>query len=276
MKRRLLAIALAALLAVLGMAAVLAYVHKANDRAVTGLKADTVMFATEAIPAGTPLGNAQKQGLLAAEKVPVGSLSAAPVQSVTAANAHKVLGTNLAKGQLLLQNMLASAASVATGSGGFVIPKDMVAVTVQMCISEDVAEYVTVGSYVAVFDAYALGKGSQIQRTCDVQHQITASPTVANPLGGVGASIVLTKVQVLAVGENPNAQGGSPGSTSALAASSSSASSDSVLVTLAVDQADAERLIMIDELGLPYMALLGPTSKTEFDSPANATPLFRP
>ena len=33
---------------------------------------------------------------------------------------------------------------------------------------------------------------------------------------------------------------------------------------------------MIDELGLPYMALLGPTSKTEFDGPANLTPLFRP
>jgi pilus assembly protein CpaB len=274
LKRRLLAIALAALLAVLGMAAVVAYVHKANDRAVNGLKADTVMYARVAIPADTQLRVAQKQGLLASEKVPVGSLSSPGVQSVTATNARMVLGTNVAKGQLLLQNMLASAGSVTPSSGGFVIPGHLVAVTVLMCIQEDVADYPVPGSYVAVFDTYALGKGSQIQRTCDVDHQITASPTTANPLGGVGTSIVLTKVLVLAVGENPNAQGSSSGNTSALAASSSSAS-ESVLVTLAVDQADAERLIMIAELGLPYMALLGPNSKTAFDGPGNSVQLFR-
>jgi pilus assembly protein CpaB len=273
LKRRLLAIALAALLAVLGMAAVVAYVHKANDRAVNGLKADTVMYARVAIPADTQLRVAQKQGLLASEKVPVGSLTSPGVPSVTAANGHMVLGTNVAKGQLLLQNMLASAGSVTPSSGGFVIPGHLVAVTMLMCIQEDVANYVTPGSFVAVFDTYALGKGSQIQRTCDVGHQVTASPTTANPLGGVGTSIVLTKVQVLAVGENPNAPGGSSGNTSALAASSSS--SESVLVTLAVDQADAERLIMIAELGLPYMALLGPNSKTAFDGPSNSAQLFR-
>jgi hypothetical protein len=47
-----------------------------------------------------------------------------------------------------------------------------------------------------------------------------------------------------------------------------------VLVTLAVYQADAERLILLDEAGLPYLALLTPTSQTKFDT--NVDPLFQP
>ena len=51
MKRRLLTIALAFMLGVLGLVAVLAYVHKANDRAIAGLKAlgDHVNAATRSI-----------------------------------------------------------------------------------------------------------------------------------------------------------------------------------------------------------------------------------
>ena len=40
MKRRILTIALAVLLAAVGTVAVLAYVHQANNRAVEGVKAD--------------------------------------------------------------------------------------------------------------------------------------------------------------------------------------------------------------------------------------------
>ena len=56
MRTRLLTITLAAVLALLGAVAVLAYVRQANERAVNGLKAETVMVANGAIPAGTSLG----------------------------------------------------------------------------------------------------------------------------------------------------------------------------------------------------------------------------
>jgi hypothetical protein len=49
----LLTIALAFMLGVLGLVAVLAYVHKANDRAIAGLKAVTVLEASSPINAGT-------------------------------------------------------------------------------------------------------------------------------------------------------------------------------------------------------------------------------
>ncbi len=181
-----------------------------------------------------------------------------------------------ATGQVLLQNMLVSATKV-TATGSLPIPTGMVAVTVQLCVPEAVAEYVTAGSEVAVFDTYANGRGSTISRTCNPGHEVVNSAAIASP-ALVDTRIVLTKAEVLAVGQNPSAQGTSPAAPRQLAdpASSASALDGSVLVTLAVNQADAERLIMIDEVGLPYMALLGPTSKTAFDNPATPNYLFRP
>jgi pilus assembly protein CpaB len=268
LRRRTLTIALAGMLALLGAVAVLAYARQANIRAVAGLKAETVLAATGTIRAGTTLGTAQHEHLLTSEKVPVSSLSTAPVHSVTVANAHLVMSANVATGQVLLQNMLASTASVTAG-GGFVIPTGMVAVAVNMCVSEAVADYVTPGSYVAVFDTIVNAQGSQVQRTCDTAHAATGA--VRNTQA-VSTLLVLKKAEVLAVGQNsvtPSTSGANSATVTTDPSSSSSSSQDQVLVTLAVSQADAERLIVVDEVGLPYMALLGANSNTGFTPPVN-------
>ena len=59
MKRRTLTIGLAVLLAVLGTAAVLAYVRQANNRALEGVQAVTVLVAGKVIPSGTSASAAQ-------------------------------------------------------------------------------------------------------------------------------------------------------------------------------------------------------------------------
>jgi pilus assembly protein CpaB len=267
--RRTLTIALAGILALLGAVAVLAYARQANNRAIAGIQAETVLAAADPIPAGTSLSTAQHEHLLTSEKVPEASLSTEPVQSVTAANAHLVVSANVAAGQLILQNMLVSATSVTAG-GSFTIPAGMVAVTVNMCVSEAVAEYATPGAYVAVFNT--LVTGSEVQRTCDTTH-IAIPGGVIRTTQGAATMLVLQKAEVLAVGQNPVTQSTSGGPTVATdPASSSSASQGEVLVTLAVSQADAERLILIDEVGLPYMALLGSSSSTAYTPPVN---LFR-
>ena len=70
MKSRLLTITLAAVLALLGAVAVLAYVRQANNRAVAGQKAETVIVASGAITAGTSLSEAKVKNELAYETVP--------------------------------------------------------------------------------------------------------------------------------------------------------------------------------------------------------------
>jgi pilus assembly protein CpaB len=265
-----LTITLAAVLGLVGVVAVFAYVRQADERAVNGVKAETVMVAAGAIPAGTSLTKAQQDHLLGTEKLPTSSLSTPAVQSVTASNEHLVMTANVAQGQVLLQNMLAPAASV-TASGSFIVPPGMVAVAVDLCITEAVGNYLAAGSEVAVFDTIA-GKGSQVQRGCQAQHDILNSDVIARP-GGAATLLVLQKAEVLAVGQNPaaaNTSGGNNVTASADPSSSSlSSQAGEEFVTLAVDQADAERLILIDEVGMPYLALLGPESSTAFTPPVN-------
>jgi pilus assembly protein CpaB len=253
LKRRLLTIVLAAVLAVFGMVAVLAYARQANVRAVNGLKAETVMVAKAAIPAGTSLRDAQQADRLTTETVPVSSLSAKPVQSITAANAHLVMSATVATGQLLLQNMLVPASSVVS-SNSFVIPKGMVAVTVQMCVSEAVAGYLTAGSDVMVYGTVPTSQKVTVQRSCNQDHS-------AVPFGGATTAVVLQKVLVLSVAQAPaGAQGASSASSSALAdAANSSLSSGTVSVTFAVTPgAEADQLIQVAQVELPYLALLQP------------------
>jgi pilus assembly protein CpaB len=272
-RTRLLTITLAVVLALLGAVAVLAYARQANQRALDGQKAETVVVASGPIPGGTSLAKAQQGGLLSTEKVPESSLSltAPAVRSVTAANENKVLSGAVAKGQILLENMLASAASV-TANGGFVIPPGKIAVTVNLCIPEGVADYLVPGSYVAVFDTVATK--AQVQRTCEAQHAVLNG--IANP-ATAATLLVLQKAEVLAVGQNlattNTAAGNNVAATTDPSASSAASSiQGEELVTLAVDQPDAQRLMLIDEVGMPYLALLGPGSSMKFMGPV---PLFQ-
>ncbi len=267
MRSRLLAIVLAAVLALAGAAAVLAYVRQANERAIAGLKTVDVIAAKGTISPRTSLGEAQREGLLTTETLPESSVPGDALRS-TAGLSGLVFSATVQPAQLLLRPMLVPATQAAAASV-LPIPTGMVAVTVQMCVQEAVADYITAGSDVAVFDTYVTGKASPPGRTCDVAH------TGINP-ALMATRIVLTRASVLAVGVSPAATGTSAGSASTVTDPTSTSVSGSVLVTLAVDQADAERLMSIDELGLPYMALLTPASKTSFDNPANLTPVFQP
>ena len=252
MKRRILTIAAAILLAALGTVSVLAYVHQANTRAVNGLKAVSVLVAQGAIPAGTPAGQALRDGLLDSQKLPVASVPTDAVRVITPDLAGLVTSAPVQSGQLLLRPMLVAATQV---TGGVAIPRGMVAVTIQMCLPEAVAGYVTAGSEVAVFDTFG-SKNLNVQETCNGSHQAQAA-------GAVHTAIVLPKVEVLSVGPAPASASSGGALTSG---SASTASQGTVLVTLAVRQADAERLIQLDEAGLPYLALLTPTSQTGFDT----------
>jgi pilus assembly protein CpaB len=255
-RTRLLTITLAAVLALLGVVAILAYVRHANERAVNGLKAETVLVAAQAIPATTSLDQAQQQGWLTTEQVPVSSLNNPgnpPVHSVTASNGHEVVSAGVTKGQVLLTNMLASSPAAITQGGGasLSLPQGDIAVTMEMCLDADVAGYVQPGSYIAVFDTYAIG--GVMQYTC-TSHQA--------PQGGkVGVAAVVPSVLVLSI--TPASQGTS--STSGQLAAdgpsndpaASVNSSGEVFVTLAATtQAEAENLILMTTAGDPTYGLL--------------------
>ena len=257
-----LTVALAALLAVVGIVAVLAYVGQANKRAIEGMKAVSTLVAKDAIPAGTSANDALHRGLLVAEQLPASSVPADAVHTVTPDIAQLVTSYAVQPGQLLLHSMLVPATQV---TGAIAIPQGKMAVAVQVCLAADVAGYVQAGSNVAVFDTYGGGQG--LQQTCDVAHQ-------AQSIGSVYTRMLLPRVEVLSVAPAPASQSTTSSSGTVLAGNgSSSGSQGTVMVTLAGSQADMERLILADQAGLLYFALLTPTSISQSDP--SPTQLFK-
>jgi pilus assembly protein CpaB len=269
LKRRILAVALAVVLAALGTAGVLAYVHKADARAVAGMKAVTVLVARQQITSGTSASTALQDGSLASQRLPASSVPSDALHSIAPGLGSLVLSATLQPGQLLLRPMLVTAAQSAA-TGGVAIPKGMVAVTVSLCLPEAVAGYIQPGSEVAVFDTYANGSLTA-QPNCNGPHQ-------QQDFGSAHTRLVLPRVEVLSVGQGPaSAQGQSATNSTAYSgsqASSGTPAQGEVLVTLAVNQANAERLILLTEAGLPYLALLTSSSQTSFDT--TLVPLFQP
>jgi pilus assembly protein CpaB len=264
MKHRGLTIALAVLLAVLGTAGVLAYVGHANARAIAGQQAVTVLIADKLIPSGTSAADAQRQGLLGSEKLPAASVPADALTAVTPDLTALVTSSEVQPGQLLLRPMLVTSTQV---TGGLAIPAGMVAVSVLYCVPEAVAGNVHVGSQVAVFDTIVSGSST-----------MTAQPACAGPhqwLAGDYAStrLILPKVKVLAVGPaSASGQGSSQSGSTALSGSGSGNSQNTELVTLAVNQSDAERLILLTQDGLPYLALVNDSSSLSVSNPGVGAP----
>ena len=263
MKRRLLIIVLALILAAVGTSGVLAYARGANDRAIAGMKAVSVLVAQKTIPAGTAVGIALHGGLLASQVLPASSVPANALSAITPDMSSLVLSADLEPGQLLLRPMLVSAAQT---TSGLAIPPGMMALTLSFCLPEVVAGSVQPGSQVAVFDTVGFSAASTI----------TAGPGCTGAHTQVGGTVktrvVLTRVLVLSVGAAP--AGGTASSSSTTTASSSALSGSSspssgqagTLVTLAVTQAQAEQLIQMTETGMPYLALLTSNSRTTSDA----------
>ena len=66
---RALSFLIALVLAIVGTSAVLAYVHGADNRALQGMKATTVLEAGQQVPQGTSAAAALKQGLIHPENM---------------------------------------------------------------------------------------------------------------------------------------------------------------------------------------------------------------
>lgn len=258
MKRRLLIIVLALILAAVGTSGVLAYVKGANARAIAGMKAVSVLVAQKLIPSGTAAGEAMRSGMLSSQTLPASSVPAEALSAIPSAMSSLVLSADLQPGQLLLRPMLVTASQT---TSGLAIPPGMMAVTLAFCLPEVVAGAVQPGSEVAVFDTVGLNTGSPISAApgCAGAHTQTG--------GTIKTRVVLQRVQVLSVGQAPAGGTGSTStSTSALSSTSTTSSQTGSLVTLAVTQAQAEQVIQMTETGLPYLALLTSGSHTTADA----------
>jgi pilus assembly protein CpaB len=243
----------AGLLAAVGIVAVLAYVAKANQRAIQGIKPASVLVAKQAIAAGTPVSEAR--AMLISHQVPASLVPSDAVRSISQDIADLVTNVNIPQGQPLLREMLVQKSQ---RTGALLIPAGDVAVTLQLCLAADVGGYVKPGNNVAVYDTYAIGSSQSLQ---------------AQNVSSVYTRLLLPSVTVLSVTPAPEPQTSSSGTGIGLTGAASSATSQGVVyVTLAATPEEAKRLVLLNEAGIPSLAL---TSGSGISPDPAAAQLFK-
>lgn len=237
MRSRVLPMALAVVLAVVAAVAVLVYVRGTESRVRAEARTVTILVSTGTIPTGLSLQDAQAQGLLERTSVPEANVPAGSLADISNQTAPLLALADIPPGQVLFA---AGFAAQLPDPGPLDVPDGMAAVTVQLSDPARVGTFLRPGSQVAVFDTVA-AKG---------QDDVAAT------------RVLLPRVTVLAVG----------GAT--VAADAEGDAATSALVTLAVDQPQAERLIHASQSGALTFALLDGTTQMKDTGGVDDTTLF--
>ncbi len=223
-------------MAALGTALVFLYVQSADDRAADGQELVEVLFATQEIPVGQTAETASANGSFELRQVATNSVADGALSDIDPI-ANEVALTIIFPGQ----QIVSAAFGDVTGVSAIPIPEDKMALSLQMGDPERVAGFLSAGSEVAVF--VTLGNVSESARGNDA----TAEQT----------QLLIDRIQVITVG---NVQ---PVSTTTTSEDGTSNVEEipRAIVTLAVDQLEAQQLIYATQHGQLYFTLLTTDSK---------------
>jgi len=244
-RKRFVAALLALVLAAGGTGSMWWYAQGADARAMDGLEAVDIFVAKGDIPAGTMLGSAVAAQMLEIQQVPKRLAPSGASVEVDATNSANVALNDIHTGELVLLTRFAPAQEV---SAGLSIPNGYVAVTVTMGDPQRVASFVHVGSQVAVFLTYPVKEDDSGN-----------APTAAG--GSKATRLLMSKVLVLGVG-------------SATGQTAQELQVPSALLTFALPQVDAERLIQAQSVGSLYLALINDQSSVAPSNGVNTKKLF--
>jgi pilus assembly protein CpaB len=224
--RRLALLIAAVLVAALGTALVFAYVKKADDRALADQKPVTVLVAKTAISAGTRVIDAANAGAFQTKELPQSAVVPGALSSVDPVKDQVVIG-NIFPGQQLLTGMFGATAIV---DASIAIPPGQIAVSFNFGDPQRVAGFVQPGSKVCIFLTSSLDKNVQSTR------------------------ILLPSVTVIAVGPTTITPPADP-------AQANPEAQPRAMLTLALTQKQAERLIFAQTNGAMYLGLLNGKSQ---------------
>jgi pilus assembly protein CpaB len=245
-RRRVLILFAAVLLAVISGVSLLSYVRGADRRAVAGKQGVSVLIATQRIPADTSGADVRKLTesiLVPAETVPTGALT-----SWDSSLDGLRLTAPMEASQLLLRPLFQTPTPSASPSRRLTVPPDRLAVTVALSIAPQVAGDVTTGDEVTVY------------ASCPLEPKDTDPPPQTRAL--------LPRTEVIAIGEAPEpAAGSSPGPSASQQSDllgtgdGPAVTGERYVVTLAVGATDAQRLVHASRYCALYLAMLGATVK---------------
>ena len=231
MGRRTLLLLAAMVVAALGTTGVFLYVNGINQRAEEDYELVEILVATAPIAAGTTAQAAQDAGAFELRKFLRKSLSGAPALSDISGISAKVAIAPITEGELVLESKFGDSAV----SSALPLPEGKLAVSVEMTDPARVAGFVGPGSQVAVF----------LTTTDD---------------GGAGETtrLLLPKVSVIAAG------------ATTVVANDTAVPAEELpptLLTLALSQREAQKVVYASSHGQMYFALLNDASKVSATDP---------
>jgi pilus assembly protein CpaB len=224
--RRLALLIAAVLVAAIGTGLVFAYVKKADDRAIADQQPVTVLVAKVSIAPGTRVVDAANAGSFEQKEFPKAAIVPGALSSTDPVRDQVVVST-IFPGQQLLSGMFGATAA-ATGS--IAIPPGQIAASFSFGDPQRVAGFVQPGSNVVVFLTSSLQNDRATTR------------------------VLLPKVTVIAVGPTTITPPADP-------AQANPEQLPRAMLTLALTQSQAEKLIFAQGNGTMYLGLLNDRSQ---------------
>jgi pilus assembly protein CpaB len=249
MDRRRLLLILAVFVAVIGTALVFIYVRGADNRAKQGVANVQALQATAAISAGETYDSALAAGKISLQPVPQNILDQdTGYQTSVTALKGKFASTQILPGQVIVSAQFSSTAQVQAASP-LAIPKGMIAISVNLTDPDRVAGNILDGSRVAIFVTDAGGPEKALDTS--------ATSATAGAGGGFETALLLPDVQVLNVGSPVPVTSTTKDTTG----TETTETLPRTLLTLAVTQAEAQKIIFSSKHAVLTFGLLTPDSK---------------
>jgi pilus assembly protein CpaB len=225
-------IILAVGLALVAAGLVFFYTRGAEQRAIQDQQPTTVLVSTGTIPRGMSLGEAVSGGLAEQSQVPASMTPTGAITAVTPENQDLLSLSDINAGQILLStNFIAELPDVSPVA----IPDGLIAISVSLDDVQKVGNFLRPGAEVVVFDSYS---------------NIPAGTDAALATADLTTRVLVDRAIVLGIGDTASTQQtSSDGTTTAPPAST--------LITIGVDQAEAEKVIQASQTGSLFFGLLG-------------------
>jgi pilus assembly protein CpaB len=153
MGRRIMAIAAAAVIALVGAVLVLVYARGADQRAVAAASPETVYVTNSLVPAGTTMKDAVRLGQMVQTQVAAKAKPAGALETVDDTNSALVALTDIAPGEYVLS---AAFGETPLGQKALQVGAGKLAVSLQLSDPARVGDFVRPGSYITIFMSYQL------------------------------------------------------------------------------------------------------------------------
>lgn len=245
MARRSVLLLVAALVALVGTALIVLYVQGIDKRATADQELVSVLVASKTINAGESVSSAMDEGKFEKTEVRRADMVEGALSSSGSISDLVALG-NVYPGEQIIPSRFGSLGD----SEGLIIPGNKSAVSVELSDPARVAGFVNPGSEVAIFMS-----GEPVEHGPDGEQTPLPSYT----------GVLLPRVQVIGVG------------TTSISSKTTTADGAEVveevpraILTVAVDQKEAEKLIFATRNGEIYFALLTDDSKISANSGVTA------